>query len=67
MEIPRPSVRLVTFSRDRESQRRLGVLEELMKRTNEPPHGIAVVHAGLKEEAETLRWLEKACDQRDSG
>ena len=41
------------------------VLEELMKRTNEPPYGIALVHAGLKEEAETLRWLEIACDQRD--
>jgi Flp pilus assembly protein TadD len=41
------------------------VLEELMKRPNQPPYGIALVYAGLNEQDQALQWLAKGCDQRD--
>jgi len=39
-------------------------LEEAAKESYVPPYGIAVVHAGLGEKAETLEWLERAFQDR---
>ena len=39
-------------------------LENAAKETYVPPYGIAVLHAGLGEKAETLEWLERAFQDR---
>ena len=39
-------------------------LEEAAKESYVPPYGIAVLHAGLGEKAQTLEWLERAFQDR---
>ena len=39
-------------------------LEAAAKESYVPPYGIAVVHAGLGEKAQTLEWLERAFQDR---
>jgi DNA-binding winged helix-turn-helix (wHTH) protein/TolB-like protein/Flp pilus assembly protein TadD len=39
-------------------------LEQAAKESYVPPYGIAVVHAGLGEKAQTLEWLERAFQDR---
>jgi len=41
------------------------LLQELMKRPNEPSYGVALVYAGLNQQDGALQWLGKACDQKD--
>ena len=43
----------------------LGELMALSHASQVPPYNIAVVHLGLGQTAETLRWLEKAYRERD--
>jgi eukaryotic-like serine/threonine-protein kinase len=48
-----------------EAQKALDELTKLSERRYVSAYGVAVVHAGLGEKEQALRWLEKAVEQRD--
>jgi TolB-like protein/Tfp pilus assembly protein PilF len=45
----------------------LGELEETSKQKYVTPIAFAIVHCGLGEKDESIRWLEKACEERAGG
>jgi hypothetical protein len=44
----------------------LDELRSLSERVYVPPYNVALVHHGLGNTAEAMRWLEKAYDERDA-
>ncbi len=51
--------------RRREAEDSLRQLQEISRRKYVPPHYLALVHHGLGNEREALKWLERACQERD--
>jgi serine/threonine-protein kinase len=49
----------------REAERILAELKELQQRVYVSPFFIAKVHAGLGDKEQSIRWLQKALDERD--
>ena len=56
---------LAKIGRTDEARDVLGLLEGLSAERYLPPFAVALVHAGLGQDAEALRWLERACSVRD--
>ena len=55
---------LAKAGRVNDAQRVLRQLEDYAKESYVPPYSIAIVHAGLGEQAQTLEWLERAFQDR---
>ncbi|MEJ7713595.1 MAG: tetratricopeptide repeat protein [Pyrinomonadaceae bacterium] len=51
--------------RREEAERTLRELRAISEQRYVPPYNVALVHYGLGNSDETLRWLERACEERD--
>jgi TolB-like protein/Flp pilus assembly protein TadD len=56
---------LAKMGRTDEARDVLALLEGLSAERYVPPFAVALVHAGLGQDAEALQWLERACAVRD--
>jgi adenylate cyclase len=57
---------LAKTGREREARKILADLMAMSKERYVPPYNIAMVHAGLGDKAEAVRWLRRGCTDRDA-